>query len=292
MEFLSTTEVRARAREVKEALARILATRAVVGHRGAAQWRFLQACTAKALGESVQGFDGIEPTKAAQWKFQVQEKLRRYYERHAGEPGLWLVPVHESRLGQYRLPSPDAYPRLSGYCLLVRDPARDATLGPETEGPTPYLERVVVETAEAEFRAYAALPRLDTALLSRWLWTDGPAFREILDRLRKRRRTAWVITNAYNPSHHRTTSLKVLRVRDTRAVVNATEIWHLRWWNTFTSEYIYSFQETLRHSYVIEKREHIWRVHRRLRRPPREMGRTPATPDSKDDLEGRPRDVS
>jgi hypothetical protein len=245
----------------------------VVGHPGAAQWRFLETCAASVLGELPSGDSRANATQAAQWKFQVHEKLRRYYDRHAGERGLVLALVHRSRLAQYRVPEKDAYPSVAGYCLLVRDPSRDITLGPSVEGLASYLERVVVEAAGTELRAYQALPTLDLAALGRWIWDDGPAFREIVDRLRKRRSAGWVLTNSFNPSHQRTASVKVRQIGEGLAVVNATEAWLLRWWNARTREYIYAFHETLRHAYVLARRGHVWRVERRLRRAPREPRR-------------------
>ena len=72
MDFLSVPEVRHRADEVRQALARLLSARRVVGHPGAAQWRFLEACVASALGETVHGFARVSAAQAAQWKFQVK----------------------------------------------------------------------------------------------------------------------------------------------------------------------------------------------------------------------------
>ncbi len=270
MDFLSVREVRQRGAEVREAVDRIVSARRVVGQPGAAQWRFFEACVAAALGEDGRaGPTRPSPAQTAQWKFQVHEKLRRFYERHAGEPGLLLALVHSSRLGQYRVPELESYPSVAGYCVLVRDPASDATLAPSGDGLRPYLERVVVEALAAEWRAYAALPAVDLEGLARWAWDDGALFEEVQERLRKRRQAGWVLSNAFNPSHQRTASVRVRQADQRRAVVNATEVWHLRWWNARTREYIYAFRDTLRHAYVLTRRDHSWRVDRRLRRAPR-----------------------
>lgn len=262
MEFLSAEQVRARATEVREALEGLLEVTAVVGHPQARQWQFLRACLDRVLGQDGDGaaWDRLTPGQAAQFKFEVQDKLKTHYERQAGQPGLALTLIHARHLSAYRLAGAERYPRLAGYCLLVREPLRDATLKPQGDGWRDYLVRVVTEVAESEYRAYEGLPEIDERSLERWSWTEGPYRQDVLKRLRQRRGAGWVLTNANNPSTHRTERVHLRRLDDSEALVSTREYWQLRWWNARTHEYIYSYEEHLRHEYVLQRRDHAWRV--------------------------------
>lgn len=280
MEFLSVTQVQARADEVQEALTAALGVSAVAGHPHARQWQFLRACLEHVLGKDGDRavWDDLSAKQAAQYKFEIQEKLRAHYERRAGQPGLALALVHARHLSAYRLAGAQDYPRLASYCLLVREPQKDATLRPQTDGWRDYLARVVTEAAEGEYRACEAIPELDERALERWSWPDGPFRREIVQRLRQRRGEGWTLSNAYNPSTHRTERVDVHRVDDTEALVSTREHWHLRWWSTRTDEYIYSYEEHVRFEYLVRRRNHAWRVWERRRRVARIPKRRPTTP--------------
>lgn len=271
MEFLSAVQVQARADEVREALAAVLGVSAVAGHPRARQWQFLRSCLERVLGQDGNSarWDGLPSDQAAQYKFEIQEKLRAHYERRAGKPGLALALVHARHLSAYRLVGAEDYPRLAGYCLLVREPQKDATLRPHTAGWRDYLVRVVTEVTEAEYRACEAIPELDERALERWSWLDGPFRREVGQRLRQRREEGWVLSNAYNPSTHRTERVDVHRMEDNEALVSTREYWHLRWWSTRTKEYIYSYEDRPRFDYLLRRRDHAWRVWERRRRAAR-----------------------
>ncbi len=76
MGFLSASDVRGRAQEVRVTLERLLAMRSVVGQPTAAQWRFVGSCLDRVLGRGNSEFDRLRPQRAAQLKFQAREKLR------------------------------------------------------------------------------------------------------------------------------------------------------------------------------------------------------------------------
>lgn len=271
VEFLSAEQVRARAEEVRQALAAVLDVPAVAGHPQARQWEFLRACLGRLLGREagLDTWEGLSSDQAAQLKFEIQEKLKTHYERRAGEQGLVLSLVHSRHLSTYRLAGAPRYPRLAGYCLLVREPAQDATLRPQVDRWSDYLVRVVTEAAEAEYRAYEAVPEVDERPLERWAWAEGPYHQDVLKRLRQRRGTGWVLNNAYNPSTHRTEEVEVRWLDDAEARLSTREFWHLRWWNTRTREYIYAYEERLRYDYLLRRRDHAWRVWERQRRATR-----------------------
>jgi len=183
MEFLAPATVRERAVECRTEFATLLGTKALVGKPRARQWRFLGAILERLLdGRAASEFDALTPVQAAQLKFAVEDKLRRYYLHPGGTPRLVFQLAHGSELERYGVEQAADYPSLAGYCVLIRD------LVAEGVGAAPaatrgelaaYLERVVTACADAEFAAYAALPEIHLDEVRRWFCADGPALREI-----------------------------------------------------------------------------------------------------------------
>lgn len=273
MEYLTPSEVRGRAAECRAAIDALLGTKALVGKPRARQWRFFRDGMERLLdAETPSEFDGVPPVRAAQLKFEVEDKLRRYYLRPGASTGFVFSLVHESELARYGVEEESGYPRLAGYCVLVRD------LGAEGVGASAsvtrvdlsaYLERVVTACADAEFGAYAALPEICLDEARRWFCADGPALREIANLVTRHRQRGWVISNPLNPSTKRVLSVKVKKIEGGEAVVATSEYWYLRWWDTKADTYVYPYRETNRQLYVLRKEPDDWRVFENLRPPPR-----------------------
>jgi FMN phosphatase YigB (HAD superfamily) len=123
------------------------------------------------------------------------------------------------------------YPDLAGYCLLVRDLTLDRNwrAAGERANLYLYLERIITEANEAEYRAYAALPEVKTSELGRWFYPESPAMKEIINLLSRHQKKRWVISNPLNPSTKRILSIKVKKVSQDEASVNTIESWYLRW---------------------------------------------------------------
>lgn len=261
MEFLSAGEVRARQDEVGQALERLLHSKALVGKPGSAQWRLLHACFERVLHpEAHSDFDGLDKTRAAQLKFEVQDRLRRFYLAHGTSSPLTLSLLHRADLARYRVPDGDSYPGVAAYCLMVREPARDESLPGAGKILASYLERVVAEAAEAEFRTYLALPDLRPDLLAPWLTETGPASSQILARATMRRSQGWVLANPMNPSTHRMLSVRVRRVGAEEAALSSLQYWHLRWWCPRLRDYVYAFRETSRQTHVLKRLSEDWKL--------------------------------
>jgi hypothetical protein len=272
VEFLSIREVRTRSAEVRGALRTLIATRAVVGRPGAQQWRFLAACVERLLAPAVPSeFDALGPARAAQLKFEVSDRLRRHYLRHEPSEGLAFALVHRGEMAEYRIPETISYPDIAGYAVLIREPKHDSTLPPQADALADYLERVVAEAVDAEFRFYA-LDQPDPTTLQLWFCAGGPALREILQRAERRREQGWIISNPLNPSTRRLLAVKVRRVTGEEAVVGSTQYWYLRWWSTRTSDYIYAFRQTAQMTYVLRREDGTWRVYENLKPSPRTVG--------------------
>lgn len=156
MEYLSPDRVSGRSEKCMAELETILAVKALAGKPKSRQWRFFRDAVGRFLsGNGSSEFDGISPVHAAQLKFEVEDKLRRFYLRSGRLPGFVFTLVHESELSAYGIEETSAYPRLAGYCVLVRDlgDERVGVSAAATEDVQPYLEKVVSACADAEFAA-------------------------------------------------------------------------------------------------------------------------------------------
>jgi len=75
--------------------------------------------------------------------------------------------VHKSKLVVYGLSEQEEYPSLAGYVVLIRDMSIERHTNDESpQDHKLFLERVIAECIDAEFRAYLALPELRTDGLS------------------------------------------------------------------------------------------------------------------------------
>lgn len=272
MEFLQLEEIQAKSGEIFAALDALLSTRAVVARRVARQWQFLQDSLQRLVSPGfISGFDEMAPVKVAQYKFELEDRLRRFY-FHPGKPLDYVFSVvHRSKLPNYAGIDETSYPDLVGYCLLIRDVAsdRNVTNSQNGEDLKLYLERVIGEANDSEFRAYAALPEIRTDEIERWFCTGSPALNEILNLLNRHRQKRWIISNPFNPSTKRLLNTKVKKVSQDEAIVNTTEYWYLRWWDDRDGSYAFSYRETNRQMYVVKKEGSQWKVFQNLRSLPR-----------------------
>jgi hypothetical protein len=139
------------------------------------------------VSEAPSEFDSISPDQVAQIKFEVEDKLRRFYIHPGATVDFAFTIVHRSSIPS-RIGEDLPYSHLAGYCLLVRDLAADRSA--ETPDGA-YLQRVITEANNAEFGAYAALPDIVTGDLEWWFCADSPALREILTLLERHRQKRW-----------------------------------------------------------------------------------------------------
>ena len=244
-------------------------SKAIVGKSKSKQGQFFIANLQRLLSpETGSVFDDLPAVQAAQFKFEVEDKLRRFYLRPGGPADFVFTMAHKSRLSDYGIDETEHYPVLAGYCLLVRDLSREQIQSIEgsLENLNVYLERVVAESIDAEFRAYMGLPEIYTEELQRWFIPDSPAFNEILNLLTRHHKRGWVISNPLNPSTKRFLSVKVKRIEGDTAFINTLEYWYLRWWDQSNDEYTYPYRETNRQSYVLKKDRDGWKVFENLSR--------------------------
>jgi len=272
MEYLSLDEIRDKSSRIKQALETLLATKAMVGKPGAKQWRFFRECVESLFTPDLTtGFKNLKPVQAAQFKFEVEDKLNRFY-LHPGKSLEFVFSlVHRSKLSGFGIENDSAYPKLADYCVLIRDLSieNDRDSINEHVKLSLYLERVVAEGIEAEFRAYQALPDFKTEELTKWFCADSPALKEILNLLNRHKKKGWFINNPMNPSTKRLLNIRVKNIKSEEAMVTTTEYWYLRWWDENEDSYVYAYRETNNQTYILRPESKEWKVFMNLRPQPR-----------------------
>lgn len=112
--YLSWSEVRAGSEEIRAAFEGLLRSPRLAARPSSRQWAFLRACFARLMDPATEEVT-VEPRKAAQYKLEVEKRLKRYY--HAAGPALAFVFLLADRGSAVRqdLVGED-YPSSSGYC--------------------------------------------------------------------------------------------------------------------------------------------------------------------------------
>ena len=266
--YLSWSEVRARGDEIRAAFARLLSSPRVAARPTSRQWAFLRACFERLMDPSAEEVS-MEPRKAAQYRLEVEKRLRRYY-RSAG-PALAFVFLLADRGSAVRqdLVGED-YPSSSGYVLLVSHARPEVVAAPSELELREYLVRLVEDAARAEFAAYVSTPEVSLSSLDGIFVHDGPAYRRIRNVVEQHARRGWTIRYPeYNPSTMRVLSVRVGDVSETQATVFTEEYWYLRWWSEVEARYAYVYNETNRQRYILTRVDSRWLVDTNVYPPPR-----------------------
>jgi hypothetical protein len=267
--YISALEARQRESEIRAELASLLSNKALVGRPRARQWRFFTACVEMLLsGAANPEFQQMPAVQLAQLKFEVEDRLRRFYLR-PGRPVRFVFGLAHVRNQELFDANEADYPAICGYRAFIRDFGRDYSSQGSLAEYMEHLERVVTEAIDAEFFAYKALPDVQTGELDKWFCADGPAYLEIANVLNRHRARGWTISNPLNPSTKRLIAIKVKRMDRAEATVSTVEYWYLRWWSEAKRSYVYSYRETNRQVYVLRSESGTWRVYQNLRPSPR-----------------------
>ena len=269
MEILRVEQIHEWVAEIRAAFDSLMQNQTLAVKKGARQWQFFRGCLERTLGATPGDWLSERPQQLAQLKFEVQDKLRRFYLRCGKPVDFMFSLVHRREALRDRLIIDPHYPEIAGYCLLVHDRrgAQKSISWTRTELRA-YLESVVASCVDAEFRAYQALPNIDETLLLRWVRRDGGAHRDLVHTLVQLKRLGWVLTNPFNPSTKRLIAIAVKEIRDEEAIVRTTEYWYLRWWSTVEQDYLYPLRESSRHTYVVIKTGGDWLIEENIRPQP------------------------
>lgn len=277
MEFMTLAEVRENATEIWASFENLMNNPVVAPRKNAAQWQYFRHCLAQTLGAPTKVHEW-RPLQIAQYKFEVEYKLRRLYLRSSQPLAFIFRLVSRRDALRENLVVDDDYPDVSGYHLLVRDRRDSPGDDPKTTASNrDYIEMVVAACIDAKFEAYQALPTIDEVKLLQWFAKDGPAYKEMIYTLKKVAQRSWTLTNSHNPSTKRLMSMNVREIREGRALVKTTEYWHLRWWSNIEWKYRSpSYRETSRNTYFLIQAGDEWLVEEHILPPP--LSSTPHRP--------------
>lgn len=272
MHYLTPQEVTDNKTPIRDTFEDLMDAPNLVVRPEALQWQFLRACYRRLIEDAVTPkFEEVSRQKIAQYKFEAQTKLQRYYRQTTEAADYVFELMHERDMGAHGLP-PNEYPTVRGYGLLVRRVPEPEGLFDERDLRA-YLERVVTEAVAAEFRAYRTLPEIDANPLEEWYVPEGPAYRRIVTELKSKAAKRWVISAPpHNPSTYRVLSLDVTRLEEGQARVETTEYRYLRWWDELRERYVLPEQERSDHTYIIEDTEEGWLVADNIYPPPKTAG--------------------
>lgn len=265
--YLGLDEVRANAGDIRAAFESLLGNPRVAARPSSKQWAFLQSCFARLMDPFAEEVH-VEQRKAAQYRFEIEKRLRKHYQRAGTALAFAFLLTDRGHALRQELVD-DEYPSNAGYVLLVARGQPEAASASERASQE-YFARLVEDAARAEFAAYEALPEVRLEPLERLFVKDGPAYRRIRDLVeRHARRKDTIRQPEYNPSTMRVLDVRVGEVSDEEATVLTEEHWYLRWWSLTESRYVYVYNETNRQRYLLTRVDGRWLIDANLYPPPR-----------------------
>ena len=272
MEYLTIREIDSKKEDVKHELMSLLSNKAVVFKPNSLQWQFFSDCVNKLLKPGYcSKFSSLNNAHKAQLKFEVEDSLRKFYIKPGRKINFVFQMIHKKELKNIFNNDSDDYPNIGGYSVLVRDTSGDNSNNEVTEKDIKdYIERVVTEAIETEFKAYMMLPKIiSDIILDKWFVPGSPAVKEIMHVVLRHKERNWILTNPMNPSSKRILNMKIRKIEKSEVFVSTTEYWYLRWWNAKENSYTYPYRETNRQQYVLRKHKGSWKVYETIRPQPR-----------------------
>ena len=257
MEYLSLKTIRSLKDNIKHEMESLISNKALITKPHSLQWLFFNDCLNKLFNPRFNSeFIKLPSVRTAQFKFEVEDKLRRFYLRPGRDIKFVFKIIHKKELKTIYFDEPKKYPDVGGYSILIRDTSKEinAIYSLTESDIKDYIERVVAEAIEMEFQAYLTLPEIiEDEELNKCYCQSCPAKREIMHVILRHKERGWVITNWMNPSTYRVISMKVKKIDKNEIFVFTLEYWYLRWWNTRNNSYTYPYRETLKQQYILRK---------------------------------------
>lgn len=271
--YLSLFEILSMEDEIKQEMTLLLSNKAVVSKPNSFQWQFFSDCINKLFDSNHNSkFHSLPNIKKAQLKFEAEGKLRKFYLRPGRKIDFVFQMIHKKELKNILFDEADSYPDVGEYSVLVRNISREniAYTGLSEKDIKDYIERVVAEAMETEFKAYMMLPKIiSDIVLDRWFVPDSPAVKEIMHVVLRHKERGWIISNPMNPSTKRILNSKIKKVDNGEVFVSTVEYWYLRWWDVNKDAYTYPYRETIRRQYVLRKHNGLWKVYETMWPQPR-----------------------
>lgn len=225
------------------------------GRRNARQWLFFKHCFSVLTGK-VTGDFACSEKQAVQYKYEVNDRLQRYYLAF-GKPIKFVFRLmNERKDGISGYEEPD-YPSCNGYRLMVSD---NIDLPDATQQKKLLLEKTIADAIDAEFSSYQKLPELELAALEEVFDQSGSRYKEIVNLLRKHKARGWTLGNDMNPSTKRLIDIKIKRMSKGSAEVRTLEYWLLMWWSLKDLKYAHTYKEENRQTYRLIWKDDKWLV--------------------------------
>ena len=269
IKFMTHREAAERADDLRAEFDRLLSRQNFARRSRSKQWVFLRWCFDALIGGG--NLDApFEPHQVLQYKFEVEDRLRRYYQAPGGAVRLIFQLMHFRRALALHLVN-EAYPRTNGYVLLVTEQVDDTSVADAHDHETrEYIERVVTESIDAEWAVYKRLPEIDLSPLDPWFLRDGPAYRRIQQLAERQNERRWTLQAPQNnPSTKRLLDIELIRIVGDEAWVRTKEYWYIRWWSIRKSRYAVSYRETNTQKHILVLRQNAWHVEHNIYPPAR-----------------------
>ncbi len=256
-DVLTPRDARQRDQEIREAFEVFMQHPAYVPRPNARQWQFLRHCLEVLLAGKSADFS-CDKERATQYRFEVEDRLTRYYAR-AGPPVKFTFSLCDFSRAVRGGVVDESYPRANGYALLVSDERAVYAAG-TGQDVRALLRHVVVEATKAEFAVYKKLPTVDLTPLEGLFLKDGPAYMRIQHLVEQHSEKRWTIANRNNPSTHLLRDVKVVSVREAKAELRTKEYWYLRWWSRERRKSAFVYDKENVQKYILIKQDKLWLI--------------------------------
>jgi hypothetical protein len=236
-EYLSNDDIMAIAQPIREAFQSLLRSPMLIRRPKSRQWVFLQRLFESLFGEITRSF-GASPTQLAQYKFEVESRLRQYYEIEGSGPIRYIFAIRNRNEALSRGLIDEKYPFVDGYVILISDTSGTMDFPPK-RASRQLMERVVDDAFRAELAVYRACPVADLSFLDGLFVKGGNKYKYIANIAKRHHIKGWTINQPpENPSTARLLNLRVLKIDGGSAKVRTVEYWYLRWWSIKERKYV------------------------------------------------------
>lgn len=253
--YLTKKEIDHYRPEIEEEFRAIIRHPWFSGRKNARQWLFFKHCFGVLIGEMIGDFPCNEK-QAIYYKYEVNERLQRYY-LSFGKPIKFVFHlINDKKAGIIDYDEAD-YPSCNNYKLRVSYNKNQPDVIQEKKL---LIEKTIAEAMDAEFDAYRALPALEFTKLAEVFDTNGSAYKEIVNRIKKHKKRGWIIQGETNPSTKRLIDVRIGSMSESRAEIRTTEYWLLMWWSIPEEKYAHTYKEVNRQRYFLVWKDNRWLV--------------------------------
>lgn len=262
--YLTLAEIHSCLSEIRQSFEALLRHRVFATRSGAQQWKFFRHAFAVLSGEA-EGDYPCDRLRAAQYKFEINDRLRRYYLLPGKQVSYIFTMAHEKHAGNVGYLDAN-YPTTNEYLLLIT--RNEPYLGDRLETKS-LIERVIADAIDAEWSVYLSLPELNLKPLEGIFHPDGGAFKRIQMLAHAHHKKGWTIANENNPSTRRLIEVRVEKLTLSSAQVRTEEYWYLRWWSIKKAAYVHVYNETNKQRYFLSAQNDRWLIVDNVYPPPK-----------------------